>query len=595
MMKVRYYKCPECGKKFKTLTGWGDHVKLMHSASWPEGYSVSRFFYYTVTGKTHGICRTCKGDTEWNEGSMKYDQYCKNPECKKAYVKIAKSRMIGKYGKVHILDDPDQQRKMIANRKISGTYRFHDGTVFSYVGSYERNFLKMLNELLFWSSHDIISPSPHTYYYDYENPKDSPKNQGKKFYIPDFYIPSLNLEIEIKQQTSTNKAFNEINRVKEKLKDEVMASNRQVKYMKINDNDFTEFFKLLMEFKERDPSQDDKESDIMDVMESYTGEDIRNREEMEPATEKLLSNVPDIYYNKEAFDLGKINLCFITGHSGSGKTTMATSMVSLPNIEVIEMDDAITNWHFSDIDLTQYGELISSFFRKVGSQYRYHTEEAWNLDDQWDNREFLRCYEACLTRDLVAYAIEFASKHPQRKFVLEGVWLYFFLDPIDFRNYAVYIKGTSAVESSLRGMKRDVNTNHLIRRFLKRVRRFGSGIRETFKYEKRLNNWRSYFSSIANESHTPEIAMESSNMADDKVLKAIGNYFSNQNVKFKPGKGGKWGLKSFLEGKSDSLFLIGHPDYKRFAKDLRKIVGPGYHVTEDNYNTLFLKRKKVKS
>ena len=82
MMKVKYYKCPECSKKFKTLNGWGSHMKTEHPDTIPEGYSISRYFYFTVTGKTNGICRTCKGETPWNENTLKYDQYCTNPKCK---------------------------------------------------------------------------------------------------------------------------------------------------------------------------------------------------------------------------------------------------------------------------------------------------------------------------------------------------------------------------------------------------------------------------------------------------------------------------------------------------------------------------------
>lgn len=36
-------------------------------------------------------------------------------------------------------------------------------------------------------------------------------------------------------------------------------------------------------------------------------------------TEGVIMNQPDIYYNKDKFDSGDINLCFILGHSGSGK------------------------------------------------------------------------------------------------------------------------------------------------------------------------------------------------------------------------------------------------------------------------------------
>jgi hypothetical protein len=155
----------------------------------PEGFSISRYFYFTLTGRTAGKCIVCNGPTEWNEVSGKYDRYCKDPHCKERYREMFKGRMINRYGKVHLLDDADVQRKMLKNRKISGTYEFSDGGKIDYVGSYEKDFLQMLN-LLEFKSTDIMGPSPHTYSYTYEN--------KEHFYIPDYYLPNFDLEIEIK-------------------------------------------------------------------------------------------------------------------------------------------------------------------------------------------------------------------------------------------------------------------------------------------------------------------------------------------------------------------------------------------------------------
>lgn len=272
MMKVKYYKCPICpGKvKFKTLNGWGDHMKKHHPESIPEGYSIARYFYYVLTGKTHGICRTCKGVTEWNEKSMKYSQYCPNPKCKEAYVNIAKTRMVNKYGQVHLLNDPEMQRKMMSNRRISGTWTFHDGVTIGYVASYEKNFLKMMDRFLHWPGSDIIGPSPHNYEYEYKNPNDNPENEGMKIYIPDYYIPTLNLEIEIKQTQTTHPKLIAIDQVKERLKDEVMHNNPNVNYIKITDNDFSGFFNYLLEIKEKNLiDTEQKKTPIEKAVESY--------------------------------------------------------------------------------------------------------------------------------------------------------------------------------------------------------------------------------------------------------------------------------------------------------------------------------------
>ena len=267
MRKVKYYKCPECGKKFKTLSGWSGHMDMMHPSARPEGFSDSRFFYYILTGKTAGSCIECHSPTDWSEATGKYNRYCNNPACKKAYVKLAKSRMTNKYGKEYLLDDPDMQRKMVSSRKISGYYTFSDGSgKLGYVGSYEKDFLMMMDKFMRYSANDILSPSPNTYFYEYE---------GKKhFYIPDFYVPNLNLEIEIKASDNTHPKIQAVDKVKERLKDEVMQNNPKINYIKINDKVYTGFFDYLLSLKESVDDADVKGN-------------VSNTAELSPSTEAL--------------------------------------------------------------------------------------------------------------------------------------------------------------------------------------------------------------------------------------------------------------------------------------------------------------------
>lgn len=243
MRKVKYYKCPECQKKFKTLGGWASHMNMMHPSARPEGFSDTRFFYYTLTGKTEGKCIECKSPTTWNEATGKYNRFCNNPNCKKSYVKLAKDRMINKYGKAYLLDDPEMQRKMLMSKKISGYYTFSDGSgKLGYVGTYEKDFLTMMDKFMGYSASDIMAPSPHTYFYEYDG--------SKHFYIPDFYVPNLNLEIEIKAQDNTHPKIQAIDKVKEKLKDDTLNANPNINYLKINDKDYKSFFNYLLNLKE---------------------------------------------------------------------------------------------------------------------------------------------------------------------------------------------------------------------------------------------------------------------------------------------------------------------------------------------------------
>jgi uridine kinase len=195
-------------------------------------------------------------------------------------------------------------------------------------------------------------------------------------------------------------------------------------------------------------------------------------------TEGRLIDKKDIYYNKQAFDDGRINLCFITGHSGSGKTTMAKNMPG----DMVELDDVIHNYAFSDDNLREYCDLIYSFFNGVGKKYRVHSKdeliELLKSDDD---------YEEKITRDFIRYGISYANSHKDKKFVLEGIWIYLFIKPSELDNYAVYIKGTSAMKSSIRACNRDNDTTmgKLYQYFADNKRyRYG---------ESKINAYRKYF------------------------------------------------------------------------------------------------------
>lgn len=276
MQKVKSFKCPTCGKKYQSLQTWSNHVTSQHPETIPEGFTPARYFYFIQTGKTGNKCIICKKPTEWNEATGKYERFCKNPQCKEKYREIFKQRMINSYGKVTLLNDPEQQRKMLEAKKSHGEITFSGGYKVGYNSSYEKDFLIMLRDFLKCNSSDIMGPSPHTYYYDYKNPDDY-NNEGRKFYIPDYWIPSLNLEIEIKQNTSTHPKIIAIDKVKEAQKDEMMKNVPGVNYIKIVDMDYSEFFDYLIELKENFESN--KPSSAMEGFSALISDIPRNTDE----------------------------------------------------------------------------------------------------------------------------------------------------------------------------------------------------------------------------------------------------------------------------------------------------------------------------
>lgn len=250
------------------------------------------------------------------------------------------------------------------------------------------------------------------------------------------------------------------------------------------------------------------------IPESAVGKDNKLRkyidkyynESAELIEERYLINDKDIYYNKDKFDSGEINLCFITGHSGSGKSTMGRNMQS-DNIEHYELDDLqCIKDHFTMQNLKEYGDLIYSYFNGQGKRF-YVTYQ-----DLKDNNTPGSEYEDILFKDFVHYAMKYAKSHKNKKYVIEGVWLYCddengnpWFTPEEFKDYAFYIKGTSVIISRHRAALRDAREDSKGNK-INTIKIYLNMIRKNWKWylvdEKALNKFRKYFSGLmqTNES-----------------------------------------------------------------------------------------------
>lgn len=298
-------KCPICEKKFDSKASLVAHIERVHDAQIPEDWSASRFENYLRTGMTHGNCTECGKETEWNESTWKYNRLCDDPKCREASANRAKQNNIAKYGVVHRLNDPEMQRKMIYSKKNSGTYYWSTDTdkkyQIMYASKQEKNFLEMLDAFLNMDPSDIMGPSPHTYVYKYE---------GKEhLYIPDYYISSLNLEIEIKEpkdNQNMHPKIQAVDKVKEKLKDEVMKSIKEINYIKINGTDYREFFTFLSMLKEHDAGDDVKNvrhGVIESIQNAEIGLESKSLTDMVNKFNSLMNNVTGLTQPKLNFDL----------------------------------------------------------------------------------------------------------------------------------------------------------------------------------------------------------------------------------------------------------------------------------------------------
>ena len=220
--------------------------------------------------------------------------------------------------------------------------------------------------------------------------------------------------------------------------------------------------------------------------------------------EKMLVDSKDIYYNKDKFDSGEINLCFIVGHSGSGKSTMARGMVDGDKIEYYELDDVVLNKiSFTMENLKEYGDLIYSFFKGPGKKY-YYTEEDRKTGKVKGIDGY---YEEKLIKDFINYAISYTKTHKSKKYVIEGIWILDFIEPSLLKDYAVYIKGTSFIKSTFRAANREVKNASAGDNRLKLWFDRATNLKIFVDLEKELKMYRDYFSKLnINEVSTLSIS-----------------------------------------------------------------------------------------
>ena len=246
---MRNTRCPFCSMIFNDKQKYCHHIALKHNEQVPPELEPLEYAYSLLVHKDVGrVCVMCKKNpVHFNQDTLKYERLCDRPQCKEEYVKMMKSRMVKVYGHEHLLNDADMQRKMLYNHANAKDYIWDNDHKFRIIGTYEEDFLNKLKSLG-WSPNDIIAPSPNNYWYKWGD-------GTQHLYIPDFFIPSLTLDVEIKQG-GFNDSYMEHNRDIEHPKDLMMQrmcekSGRH--YIKIMDKDYTEFEKLYVKSDNNQP------------------------------------------------------------------------------------------------------------------------------------------------------------------------------------------------------------------------------------------------------------------------------------------------------------------------------------------------------
>lgn len=268
MASLRKVKCPYCSftnTKEKVI----NHIELKHEDMIPQGFTAARVLFNFINKKDHGTCVICKGNTTWNEKTNKYNRLCNKPECKNKLREIYKKNMLKVYGKTTLLNDPEQQKKMLANRSISGVYKFSNGKIKEYTGSFEKKFLQFMDTMMGYDPDDIIMPGP-TLEYEY--------NGEKHQWITDALIVPYNLIIEIKDGGDFKNNRSMVSyREKQVAKEEMITNMGKYNYLRLTNNQFGQLIDILYDLKMQmiDDSDENKKT-IVKIHESLDELDMTN-------------------------------------------------------------------------------------------------------------------------------------------------------------------------------------------------------------------------------------------------------------------------------------------------------------------------------
>ena len=239
----KLFKCPFCNKNYLSKEALYNHMEDEHEKELCGLPAAQVYFNYRnkyALTKSFGKSVISGKPTKFNLTTERYERFADDNE-KKLYREQFRNNMIKKYGKDTLLDDPEQQEKMLSSRRISGKYRWSDGKIFTYTGQYEKNLMEFLDKVMNYKSDEIVAPGPVL---EYEF------NGKKHHWITDFLIIPYNLIIEVKDGGSNpNNRSMPVYRSKQIAKEKMITNMGTYSYIRLTNNDFSQLLCILAELK----------------------------------------------------------------------------------------------------------------------------------------------------------------------------------------------------------------------------------------------------------------------------------------------------------------------------------------------------------
>ena len=166
--------------------------------------------------------------------------------------------------------------------------------------------------------------------------------------------------------------------------------------------------------------------------------------------EAYIGSKKDIEYNVNEWKNGDINILFVTGHSGSGKSVHSRNLAKEYNAIIFEIDHfemASKVFYKENRKLTKGEEIFKKIFES-----KYKGPKSF---DDLSDKDFYKEQS-----DFIKLLIKYASSHKNDKFIIEGIQIAnriydHTLSINDLKPYAIIVKGTSILKSDMRALKRD--------------------------------------------------------------------------------------------------------------------------------------------
>lgn len=363
--RVVTYKCPFCDKRYNR-EDLVNHIEEVHPYEIPKDFTALRYVFNYVNKKPltyHGKCTECGGPTPWDEKVGRYKRQCGSKACHDSYVAKFEKNMVNKTGNTRISKTEEGQRKMLANRKISGTYTFQNGKKKTYTGSYEKKTLEFMDKVMNIDPDDLMCPGPVLEY----------SLDGKKhIYITDFYYIPYDLVIEVKDGgNNPNKRNMPEYRAKQIAKEEYIIKNTDYNYLRLTDNNLKQLLAVFMDLKMQLVDKTGKR--VIHVNESSSNKYI---EEMMGA---CMSMAPvagikdsDTYITTDASENNVFSSVF---GSINGKKKYGINK-NTNKIEEITEDIKLGRKYKLDQDVHELGKILKEF---MDNDWEVTTEEMYQI------------------------------------------------------------------------------------------------------------------------------------------------------------------------------------------------------------------------